>query len=470
MPEPRTPYGRSLLEVESIVAGLAAAHGVPVCALRYAPVVGSARAEPGRAGCSGSRSCRCPRSPIRRSRCCTPTTRPRRWSPRSTAATTDRSTSSARARRRRGRPSASAVASRCRWSGRAGAWPAAFVGARGRGDRRRTCRAAAPRPNRRRRPRRATRSASVALVPTQTVLRELFEWADVMPIPTRESRERAREAERPASRAGSSRRRGVDDCNVPNYGIDADRVLALDPPFAALSRAASTAATRSTRSGSIRSSRTWCCRSFARRSASRSTAASTFPRRGPAVLVANRGFAVGSFEPAVARSRGAARRAAAPARRRRARGAGRRESALPARCDRPPPPDVAALLRAGHLVGGPARAHVAAARRRRPAARSARGHARAPIVPVAVRPGGPLGLPVAPWRVAVGAPMPSHRTAPDPGDPLARGRAVRAGPRRHPGPPRERSREQARMRRVATRPTACESRTTRGDAATVRRC
>ena len=40
MPEPRTPYGRSLLEVESIVAGLRLRNGVPVCALRYAPVVG----------------------------------------------------------------------------------------------------------------------------------------------------------------------------------------------------------------------------------------------------------------------------------------------------------------------------------------------------------------------------------------------------------------------------------------------
>lgn len=40
VPEPRTPYGRSLLEVESMVAGVRLRHGVPVCALRYAPVVG----------------------------------------------------------------------------------------------------------------------------------------------------------------------------------------------------------------------------------------------------------------------------------------------------------------------------------------------------------------------------------------------------------------------------------------------
>ncbi len=40
MPEPRTPFGRSLLEVESVVAGLRLRSRVPVCALRYAPVVG----------------------------------------------------------------------------------------------------------------------------------------------------------------------------------------------------------------------------------------------------------------------------------------------------------------------------------------------------------------------------------------------------------------------------------------------
>ena len=82
-------------------------------------------------GCCGCRSCRFRRSPIRRSRCCTPTTRPRRWSPRSTAATTARSTSSGRARPRPGRPCASAGACRCRWSDRCGrarreswSWPA----------------------------------------------------------------------------------------------------------------------------------------------------------------------------------------------------------------------------------------------------------------------------------------------------------------------------------------------------------
>ncbi len=49
-----------------------------------------ARPEPARAACCACPRCRCRRSPIRRSRCCTPTTPPRRWSPRSSVATTAR--------------------------------------------------------------------------------------------------------------------------------------------------------------------------------------------------------------------------------------------------------------------------------------------------------------------------------------------------------------------------------------------
>ncbi len=41
VPAPTTPYGRSLLEVEAAAKGLALRTGVPVGALRYAPVVGS---------------------------------------------------------------------------------------------------------------------------------------------------------------------------------------------------------------------------------------------------------------------------------------------------------------------------------------------------------------------------------------------------------------------------------------------
>jgi UDP-glucose 4-epimerase len=41
VPAPRTPYGRSLLGVEGAVRGVAVSTGIPVCSLRYAPVVGS---------------------------------------------------------------------------------------------------------------------------------------------------------------------------------------------------------------------------------------------------------------------------------------------------------------------------------------------------------------------------------------------------------------------------------------------
>ena len=41
MPAPRTPYGVSLLEVEAIAAGLRNRYGIGVCALRHAPVLGS---------------------------------------------------------------------------------------------------------------------------------------------------------------------------------------------------------------------------------------------------------------------------------------------------------------------------------------------------------------------------------------------------------------------------------------------
>jgi UDP-glucose 4-epimerase len=41
MPAPASPYGATLLEVEAIARGIRLRHEVPVCSLRYAPVVGS---------------------------------------------------------------------------------------------------------------------------------------------------------------------------------------------------------------------------------------------------------------------------------------------------------------------------------------------------------------------------------------------------------------------------------------------
>jgi len=79
--------------------------------------------------------------------------------------------------------------------------------------------------------------------------------------------------------------------------------------------------------------------------------------------------------------------------------------------------DVAAVLRAGHLAAAPLAMRVTGG-----AGEAPRGVIGAtlgfPLIPVAVRPGGPAGVPVRPWAVAVGAALfPPEDTAP--GDPLA---------------------------------------------------
>ncbi len=69
------------------------------------------------------------------------------------------------------------------------------------------------------------------------------------------------------------------------------------------------------------------------------------------------------------------------------------------------PGDLAALLRAGHLAALPLGAHWLRTGGGMPPTEllvSALGY---PVIPVAVRPGGPLGLPIRRWRVIVGAPI-----------------------------------------------------------------
>jgi 1-acyl-sn-glycerol-3-phosphate acyltransferase len=143
------------------------------------------------------------------------------------------------------------------------------------------------------------------------------------------------------------------------------------------------------------------------------------PKNGPAVLVANRGF--GILEPAVlgiAVRRAAARRlrivgaSAVPA----IGGLVRRLGAISASA-----PDMRACLGAGNLVAVP----LAPTWLRRGAGIPPRpllqAMTNAPIVPVAVSPGGPLGMAIAPWHVRFG----SLVTLPDPydpGDPLAAAR------------------------------------------------
>ena len=80
--------------------------------------------------------------------------------------------------------------------------------------------------------------------------------------------------------------------------------------------------------------------------------------------------------------------------------------------------DVAAVLRAGHLAAAPLAMQVSSGRAGeapRPVIAATLGF---PLIPVAVRPGGIAGLPLAPWVVTVGpALLPPDDAAP--GDPLA---------------------------------------------------
>jgi hypothetical protein len=84
----------------------------------------------------------------------------------------------------------------------------------------------------------------------------------------------------------------------------------------------------------------------------------------------------------------------------------------------PHPSDVAALLRAGHVAAAP----LAMTWLRNGAGAPPRDLLAAilgfPVIPVAVVPGGPAGLPLRPWRVIVG-PIVETETDETPGDTLA---------------------------------------------------
>ena len=143
------------------------------------------------------------------------------------------------------------------------------------------------------------------------------------------------------------------------------------------------------------------------------------PRTGPAVVVANRGF--GILEPAalgIAVRRVVSRRLrivgapAVPA----IGGLVRRLGGFSASA-----PDMRACLRAGNLVAVP----LAPTWLRRGAGIPPRpllqAMTSAPIVPVAVTPGGPLGMAIAPWHVRFG-PLVTLPDPYDPDDPLAAAR------------------------------------------------
>ena len=220
------------------------------------------------------------------------------------------------------------------------------------------------------------------LVPTQTVLRELFEWADVIPIPT--SRERSREGqwrierrcrivpiadrELDVDHIGPGRARRARRCAGASTVVIPIDAFGFDPQIVDLVVAA-------VHRGDPR-------RGGGRRARSRPA--------GPAVLVANRGF--GIVEPAVlgiavrrvASGAGSASsvRPPVPA----LGGLARRLGAISASA-----PDMRACLRAGNLVAVP----LAPTWLRRGAGIPPRpllqAMTSAPIVPVAVTPGGPFG-------------------------------------------------------------------------------
>jgi 1-acyl-sn-glycerol-3-phosphate acyltransferase len=80
--------------------------------------------------------------------------------------------------------------------------------------------------------------------------------------------------------------------------------------------------------------------------------------------------------------------------------------------------DLAALLRAEHVAAiplGPTWLRTGAGTPPIQLLVAALGY---PVIPVAVRPGGPFGLPLRPWRVAVGEPLPVRANRGS-GDPLA---------------------------------------------------
>ena len=152
------------------------------------------------------------------------------------------------------------------------------------------------------------------------------------------------------------------------------------------------------------------------------------PRTGPAVLVSNRGLGV--VEPtalAVALRQEAGRRL-------RVIGAPdvpilgdlmRKLGAVMSYQD-----DLAALLRAEHVAAiplGPTWLRTGAGTPPIQLLVAALGY---PVIPVAVRPGGPLGLPLRPWRVTVGEPLDPCR--PGLGRPARRRRARRSRARRRP--------------------------------------
>ena len=407
MPEPRTPYGRSLLEVESIVAGLRLRSGVPVCALRYAPVVGPHVPEPGRpiaaaAGRAGSgvrRSAVLAVAPRRRGRGDGRRDRPPLRRPAQRRRPGRGHAVAGRAPRR---PGAAARSSGPFWDVAsrvvelAGAAIAPHVieqlrhGRTGAGDR-------------------AVDALGLAhLVPTQTVLARALRVGRRDPDP---DQPRAGGMSEPSFELSRDRERlDVDQIGNGRAASRVDVAPALRRPVS-----------RSTRSGSIRRSSISSSPLFTAAIRVEVEGGEHVPTSGPAVLVANRGF--GIVEPAVlgiAVRRVASRAGSASSVRRPfRRSAGSRAASVRSA---PSAPDMRACLRAGNLVAVP----LAPTWLRRGAGIPPRpllqAMTTAPIVPVAVTPGGPFGLAIASVARAVRSAGDACPTRTTPAIPLAAAR------------------------------------------------
>jgi len=143
------------------------------------------------------------------------------------------------------------------------------------------------------------------------------------------------------------------------------------------------------------------------------------PASGAATLVSNRGF--GIAEPAavtvaVRRATGRRVRVVGASPLPFASGLTRRLGAVSTS-----PRDLAGVLRAGHLVAVPLAPTWLRTGAGTPPLPLMQAMTRAPVVPVAVAPGGPLGTPIRAWRVRFGEPL-SLDAGYEPGDPLAAAR------------------------------------------------
>jgi hypothetical protein len=188
---------------------------------------------------------------------------------------------------------------------------------------------------------------------------------------------------------------------LPNYGIDADRVLAVDGPLAALRRRVDGRYAVDEFGGDpnlmdLLAPLAAPIRVVVERG-------EHLPQTGPALLVANRG--IGVLEPVVL---GQAVRHAV-GRRLRVIGAPevpvvgptlRKLGAIGYRAD-----DVAAMLRAGHLAAAPLGPTWYRHGAGEPPGELLVATLGFPVIPIGVRAIGPLGVPVRGWRVVVGAPL-----------------------------------------------------------------